>query len=376
MDPTAVPLNQTNSNLSDSACIKNDWVDGHMYLAAYSLFFIMGFPANCLSLYVAWVLMRKGNNLAVYLVNLSISDLLYTVSLPVWIELALGRPVGDTFCSLVSVVMYNSFYIGSGLLCCISVDRYLAVVYPLYFNWVRQVRTAVAVCAALWCVELSIHIYLLHQKGALQDFSARRLCKEGMPMAQADAHVALTRVVLGFLLPLLIMTFCFHQIVLALRDSTSLRHVSQLLVMVLLTLGLCFGPIHIMMLLRGLLEHCGSPSWLFLPYKVSMAISALNSVADPFLYCFITRLVCVFLTKHESIFVTLNQKAVGSHFCFNVFGTLFCSICAATTHWSQTKTVTPPISQLAVIQTHKNTHSVVVLAGFCTVCIGFYLRSD
>nr|XP_046223654.1 ovarian cancer G-protein coupled receptor 1-like [Oncorhynchus gorbuscha] len=209
-----------------------------MYLAAYSLFFIVGFPANCLSLYVAWVLMAKGNNLAVYLVNLSISDLLYTVSLPVWIELALSRPVGDTFCCLVSVVMYNSFYIGSGLLCCISVDRYLAVVYPLYFNWVRQVRTSVAVCAALWYVELSIHIYHLHQKGALQDFSARRLCKGGMPMAQADAHVALTRVVLGFLLPLLIMTFCFHHIVLALRNSGSLlarerRKVSLLLLLFL-----------------------------------------------------------------------------------------------------------------------------------------------
>ncbi|XP_064811872.1 ovarian cancer G-protein coupled receptor 1-like [Oncorhynchus masou masou] len=217
-----------------------------MYLAAYSLFFIVGFLANCLSMYVAWVLMRKGNNLAGYLVNLSISDFLYTVSLPVWIELALGRPVGDTFCSLVSVVMYNSFYIGSGLLCCISVDRYLAVVYPLYFNWVRQVRTSVAVCTALWYVELSIHIYLLHQKGELQDFSVRQLCKEGMPMAQKDANVTLTRVDLGFLLPLLIMTFCFHQIVLALRDSASLlareqRKVSLLLLLLLVTYVVYMG---------------------------------------------------------------------------------------------------------------------------------------
>lgn len=68
------------------------------------------------------------------------------------------------------------------------------------------------------------------------------------------------------------------------------RQVSRLLGVVLLTLGLCYGPIHIIMLLRDLLEHCRSPSWLFLPYKISMAMSALNSLADPFLYCFITRL--------------------------------------------------------------------------------------
>ncbi|CAB1331084.1 unnamed protein product [Coregonus sp. 'balchen'] len=220
--------------MSDS-CIKDNWVDRHIYPVAYSLFFI-----------VAWLLMRKGNNLAVYLVNLSISDLLFTISMLVWMELALGRPVGDTLCSRLSVVMYNSFYIGSGLLCCISVDLYLAVVYPLY--WVRQVLTAVAVSAVLWCVKLSIHIYLLHHTGALQGFSPRRLCKE--------AHVALTR---GSWCHSFIMTFCFHQIVLALRGSASIlawerRNVNLLLLLLPVTYVVVFTPFQAVMFLRGVLE--------------------------------------------------------------------------------------------------------------------------
>ena len=157
-------LNQTNN------CTVESSVEQCMYPAVYSLFFIVGFPANCLSLYVAWMLMRNGNNTAVYLVSLSISDLLYTITLPVWIQLAQEKHVGSSLCSLVAVIMYNSFYVGSGLLCCISVDRYLAVVYPLHFHWVRQVKTAAVVSVAVWILEIAIHGILLGHTGALQAF--------------------------------------------------------------------------------------------------------------------------------------------------------------------------------------------------------------
>ncbi|KAM3871217.1 G-protein coupled receptor 4-like [Diretmus argenteus] len=264
-----------------------------MYPAAYSLFFIVGFPANCLSLYVAWVLMRKGNNLAVYLVNLSISDLLYTISLPVWIQLALRWPIGDGLCSLVAVIMYNSFYIGSGFLCCISVDRYLAVVYPLYFHWVREVQTAVVVSVVVWCVEIVIHIILLHHTGALQAFSSRYMCEERIPMTQEDANLALTRVILGFLFPLLIMTFCFLQIMKALRVSISIlaeerRKVGRLLILLLLTYVVAFMPYQTVMLLRAILEPSGDCSWarqLRSPYMVVVATTTLNSMLDPIIYC-------------------------------------------------------------------------------------------
>uniref|UniRef100_A0A674D1R7 G protein-coupled receptor 65 n=1 Tax=Salmo trutta TaxID=8032 RepID=A0A674D1R7_SALTR len=234
-------------------------------------------------------ILAQRNNLAVYLVNLSISDLLYTVSLPVWIELALGRPVGDTLCSLVSVVMYNSFYIGSGLLCCISVDRYLA--YPI----LRRLDTAVMISVAIWVLVVSFNASTIIWIDSYNSEEQRAMCLDMFPLRDSLLQVSVARFVLGFLFPVLLVSFCCRGICVAVRanqatEEQERRHVSQLLAMVLLTLGLCFGPIHVMMLLRGLLEHCGRPSWLFLPYKISMAISALNSVADPFLYCFITRL--------------------------------------------------------------------------------------
>lgn len=287
----AAPVNQTNSSTS---CTVESSVETHMYPAVYSLFFIVGLPANCLSLYVAWMLMRNGNTMAVYLFNLSISDLLYTISLPVWIELALQRPLGG-LCSLVAVIMYNSFYVGSGLLCCISVDRYLAVVYPLHFHWVREVQTAAIVSIALWTLEITIHIILLDHTGALQAFSSRNVCDERIPMTQEDSNLALTRVTLGFLVPIFIMTFCFQQIMQSLKKNTSIltverRKVGLLLFYLLLTYIVAFMPYQIVMLLRAILEP-GTCSWatrLRDPYLVTVATTTINSTLDPIIYCLIS----------------------------------------------------------------------------------------
>lgn len=289
----AALFNGTNRNAS--TCVIDSSVERNFYPTVYSLFFIVGFPANCLSLYVAWMLIRHGSSMAVYLFNLSISDLLYTISLPVWIELAMKRHVDDTLCSLVAVVMYNSFYLGSGLLCCISVDRYLAVVYPLYFHRVREVRTAVLVSIVVWTLEISIHIILLNHTGALQAFSSRYLCEERLPMTSQDADLCIVRVTVGFLVPVFIMTFCFQQIMQSLHQSPSilkeeLKKVGVLLLFLLLTYIAAFLPYQTVMLLRAILEP-GACSWAAMlrdPYLVTVATTTINSTLDPIIYCLIS----------------------------------------------------------------------------------------
>ncbi|XP_014894274.1 ovarian cancer G-protein coupled receptor 1-like [Poecilia latipinna] len=280
-----------NSTLMQSSCSSNSSVEQHMYPTVYSLFFIVGFPANCLSLFVAWKLALQGNSMAVYLVSLCVSDLLYTVTLPVWIGMAQRWNISDQLCGVMYLIMYNSFYVGSGLLCCISVDRYLAVVYPLHFHWVREVRAAALLSAAVWLLEIFLHILLLHHMGALQSFN---LCHQPMPLTQKDADVALVRVVLGFLFPLVVMTLCFQQIMQSLRRSRSIleeerRKVGLLLLLLLITYVASFVPYQMVMFLRVVLEPgaCGWARRLRDPYLVTVAMTTLNSTLDPIIYCLI-----------------------------------------------------------------------------------------
>ncbi|XP_029317043.1 G-protein coupled receptor 4-like [Cottoperca gobio] len=239
--------------------------------------------------------MRNGNNTAVYFINLSISELLYTISMPVWNKLSLWQgPLGG-ICSFTAVITHSSFDVCSGLLCCISVDRFLAVVYPLYFHWVREVRTVVVVSVAVWTLEIFIHIILLDHTGALQAFFSKDLCEVQIPMTQEDANLALTRVTLGFLVPIFIMTFCFQQIMQSLRENPSIltmerRKVGLLLFFLLLTYIVALIPYQTVMLLRAILEpgDCFWATRLRDPYLVTVTMTTLRSILDPIIYCFIS----------------------------------------------------------------------------------------
>lgn len=284
-----------NASLNLTNCTHGNTVERNMYPTVYSLFFFVGFPANCLSLYVAWVLMKRGNNLAVYLINLSVGDLLYILTLPVWITMALEQKINDSLCSVIAVVMFNSFYVGSGFLCCISMDRYLAIVFPLHFIRVREVRTAVLVSATVWLVEIAVHLGLLAYTDAIRNFSTRRMCEEPMIMTSAGAIVAITRAVLGFLVPVLIMTFCFMQIIRSLKKSTSTvvserRKICFLLLFLLFTYLVAFTPFQVVMFIRGLLEpgDCSVAQNLRDVYMVFVATTTINSVLDPIIYCLIS----------------------------------------------------------------------------------------
>lgn len=87
---------------------------------------------------------RQRNELGVYLINLSVADLLYITTLPLWIDYFLQHDDwihGQGSCKLFGFIFYTNIYVSIAFLCCISLDRYLAVAYPLRFAKVRRIKT-------------------------------------------------------------------------------------------------------------------------------------------------------------------------------------------------------------------------------------------
>lgn len=87
---------------------------------------------------------RQRNELGIYLMNLSVADLLYIATLPLWIDYFLQHDDwihGQESCKLFGFIFYTNIYVSIAFLCCISMDRYLAVAYPLRFAKVRRIKT-------------------------------------------------------------------------------------------------------------------------------------------------------------------------------------------------------------------------------------------
>lgn len=87
---------------------------------------------------------RQRNELGIYLMNLSVADLLYIATLPLWIDYFLQHDDwihGQESCKLFGFIFYTNIYVSIAFLCCISIDRYLAVAFPLRFAKVRRIKT-------------------------------------------------------------------------------------------------------------------------------------------------------------------------------------------------------------------------------------------
>ncbi|KAM4690559.1 psychosine receptor [Rhinophrynus dorsalis] len=278
-------------------CSINHDLDQYMFPVIYIIVVVVSIPTNCLALYVSYIQVRKKNELGVYLFNLSFADLLYTLILPFWVDFSLHHNVwrfSEVLCSMSTFLMHTNFYSSAGFLTCISLDRYLAVVYPLRFSHLRTRKTAVMVSCVVWVIQLSSNAVILG-KPELFNMSGDLSCFDVFPMENWQSNLNIVNVCIGHLLPLCAMLFCYQRIFAAVKTNQATadhdkRKIKQLLLTIVVTFILSFTPYHVVVLLRSIWEpgNCDFAQKMFYPYKVTLASASINCVADPLLYCFVS----------------------------------------------------------------------------------------
>jgi len=291
MENLTLASNYSECFLVDNASTR--WVFLFFYLAII----ITAIPANFFSLYVSWRHIRHKNDLGVYLFSLALSDLTFTISLSLWLEF-LWRGVwvhGGFICILSFYSILTNFYTSEALLCCIALNRYLAVVHPLKYTSLRRVGTAAVVSVVIWVLVVCFNATTIKREDSYYESKTITLCFDVFfPLSKSVIHFSIARFFLGFFFPLVLVIFFTWGTCLAVKTNQATKEeertrISKLLTVVLLCLLFCFGPIHVIMLLRTMLNDCKSFKWLLYSYKISTAMTSLNCLLDPLLYCFITR---------------------------------------------------------------------------------------
>ncbi|XP_072247882.1 lysophosphatidic acid receptor 6-like [Leuresthes tenuis] len=135
-----------------------------MMNTAYALIFgfviTLGLPLNAVSL---WILLRHHSlksPSAVFMVNLAISDLLLIVSLPmrVYYYIKGTWTFSNMACIWVTMLFRNNIRSSSIFITFISVDRLLAVVYPLRSRHLRSSSKAWKGAALIWLIVLVVNV--------------------------------------------------------------------------------------------------------------------------------------------------------------------------------------------------------------------------
>ncbi|KAM6988460.1 G protein-coupled receptor 184 [Tautogolabrus adspersus] len=325
MNATVTPQSST-TNITPT-CVKiGDSAISDFLMSVYILAFIFGLIFNALTLGPICQQVRQKNVLGIFLLSLSISDMLFLFTMPLWINYYRQDhhwKLGVVSCSIAGFVYYTNMYISIYLLCCISVDRCLAVTFPLRFKTHRTSRYAWTQCVSVYVVVIVLHIMVLYKdnlKDAHDDIGNNDRCYETYPMKNPVALFNLIRLGIGFLLPLLVLAVSYWRVLATVGQSHGLsaqakRKVRLLSFGVIGIFSVCFAPYHILLLVRSLVfyysnsqepggSYCKFEQNVHFFFSCMLALSSLNCVVDPVLYVLVSngvqKEVKLFWMRHRS----------------------------------------------------------------------------
>lgn len=262
---------------------------------------VVGVVGNGLVLYVL-CLQRKHCTVAdVYLGNLATADLVMVSCLPFWaVTIARGYhwAFGEALCKLVNVAISMNYYCSVLFLVLVTVDRYLALVKPMSPNRLRRTAWAKRICLGIWFLGflLSLPILLFRTVGYVEDPGVDA-CYLDYPHEAWRVQHNITRNVLGFLVPVLVVTYCSCHIVVALKDGRTRglpgmgaeRKATHLVLAVLAVFLICWTPFQVVRFLDTLDYFQVTPGCLWghildIAIQLSTYLAYSNSSVNPFLF--------------------------------------------------------------------------------------------
>ncbi|KAM9187659.1 CX3C chemokine receptor 1 [Dugong dugon] len=276
------------------ACNEGDIVAfGALFLPIfYSFVFAFGLVGNLLVVF-ALTNSRKPKSITdIYLLNLALSDLLFVTTLPFWIHYVVSNQgFSNAVCKLITAFFFIGFFGGIFFITIISIDRYLAIVLAANSMRNRTVQHGVTISLGVWAAAILVaapQFMFTKQKGSE--------CLGNYPQVLQDIWPVLRNVeanVLGFLLPLLVMSYCYFRIIWTLFSCKNRKKARaiKLIFLVVVMFFLFWTPYNVMIFLETLklfrfFSSCDVKKDLRLALSVTETVAFGHCCLNPLIYVF------------------------------------------------------------------------------------------
>ncbi|XP_062869453.1 relaxin family peptide receptor 3.2b [Trichomycterus rosablanca] len=287
----------------------------------YSVVCALGLVGNALALYLLHARHRqKQSSVDCLVMGLALTDLQFVLTLPFWaVDTALDFrwPFGRLMCKIISSVTTMNMYASVFFLTSMSVARYYSITSSLKLQS-RQAATLRAkwVSVAIWAVSLLATLPHAVYSTIAQVAPDEELCLVRFPESgswdpqQLLGLYQLQKVLLGFIIPLVVISLCYLLLLRFLLSRRILgsvgtegeqgRHrrrskVTKSVVIVVLSFFLCWLPNQALTLWAVLIKFDLVPfSNAFYnaqayAFPLSVCLAHTNSCLNPVLYCLIRR---------------------------------------------------------------------------------------
>uniref|UniRef100_A0A8D0HHB8 Probable G-protein coupled receptor 174 n=1 Tax=Sphenodon punctatus TaxID=8508 RepID=A0A8D0HHB8_SPHPU len=283
---------------------KNDF-SKRFYAITYTIILVPGLIGNVLALWVFYGYMKETKRAVIFMINLAIADLAQVLSLPLRIFYYLSETwhFGKGLCMFFFYLKYVNMYASIYFLVCISVRRFLFLMYPFRFTDCKRIFD-VYISVAGWVVVCigCLPFPLLRLTSNETNISTK--CFVDLPVKDVDPKISILIMtmgeLLGFVTPLLIILYCSWKTILSLREKNSISHdlgekrkALKMILTFAVVFLLCFAPYHISFPLDFFvkshkIQDCYTRKVILILHSVALCLASLNSCVDPVLYYFTT----------------------------------------------------------------------------------------
>ncbi|KAG8145991.1 hypothetical protein E2320_012416 [Naja naja] len=263
----------------------------------YSITCLLGLLGN--GLVIAIIFKMKKSVTTIWFLNLAAADFLFNVFLPLniaYTAMGFHWVFGRDMCKVNSLLLNLNMYTSVFLLTTISFDRCILVVFPVQSQKHRTPTIAWLVCILIWVIGflMSSPSLVFRDTTILHD---RILCFHNFSLSSSPNNTGLgtqrhkivttIRFLIGFILPMIIITGCYITIIFRLKKNRLAKSKKPLriIVTIITTFFLCWCPYHALHLLET--DHHSVPQTVFeIGLPLVTAIAASNSCMNPILYVF------------------------------------------------------------------------------------------
>lgn len=271
----------------------------------HSIICAFGLIGNLLVI-VTYIFYKRTKTMTdVYLYNVAVADLIFVVALPFIIHneqhnWLMGPVVCKMLRSAYSINLYSSML----LLACISGDRYFAIVQARRFFGARS-RTLIysrLICSGVWAFAVALTLPTLiyterFEEPNLWADTPTVMCELSFRTTEKAKLMKVLvpglQMAIGFLLPLLVMVFCYSSIVYTLlRAHSTQRHKAvRVILAVVAVFIVCQLPYNVVLLHHTLSlfkeRSCEAEKLKLQVLAVFRSIAYLHCCLNPILYAFI-----------------------------------------------------------------------------------------
>ncbi|XP_077169953.1 C-C chemokine receptor type 7 isoform X2 [Paroedura picta] len=264
----------------------------------YTLVCVVGLAGNVLVMVTNICFKRLKTMTDTYLLNLALADILFLLTLPFWATASAKHWVFKEFgCKAIHCVGRMSFFSGMLLLLSISIDRYFAIVHAPSAHRLRSQRDLASkiTCLFIWILAFLLSVPELIYSGVYEPDQQLPICIIRTENLLAfETTVRVLQMFFGFLVPLLVMTFCYSVIIWTLLQARSFdkNRAIKVLIAVMVLFVIFQLPYNGVILAKTISSlnytssECEAIKRLDVANDLTYSLACFRCCLNPFLYAF------------------------------------------------------------------------------------------